>query len=750
MTQHGPVDPRKNAVHLSSLSGSSLPSVPDRSTEKLRIQLPSRAAEPLSSFVATSEQNDIPSSDRVVELPRSYCTSRAGKETLHAVMLESVIADLAVFARTGALPSGSKERLSLLAGVVRGTENADEAEIRSATTDVALAARAKLAHRKDSAEKELRRLSSTATPTQVKDGSAITARTINALCELRALHWLSPDTFPHAQLCELGRPALEGLVCKLQESAESALYAAQFADAESFICLNEQVLSLLQQGRLERSAPSHLSPLPRASKPTAGGQKPGLAALLRGAALGGGYAPFASSLSLELPTVILESRRAAEFLKDHQAWTTQDESPTEELLESLVDILPAAAHELATLEPARGEPFPPRTTAFVEVLSRLWYHGDKQGRVSFSVMLGPAAEHAELMQRTDYFAQLAAPYWLKLVRMAASWSHRPPAGRKTLWMDDGPELKATVARGIWMVSCTFGAQLEWLLKERTLTSSIGVEGLARDSEALRAGAERLQPQLEAAQLSQLMQRVATDLAPSLIRGFKALEHANNSALGLLQKVQQLPTLFGDSPIEKALQQFCEFVRQTTTEVSENESNSSLALLSKSFNDGDVQLFVSELDKFLALAAAAPDDSLVRTEHLRSADVLTRGYVNLITEAFNSEISGATSSAAKLEGLRTQLEHFANLREVIIARDALLGAGRKNHLSDQVVNAINAHPNISIRLLDELRHELSVGQAESTLKLVRLLTGIPGCLRRLHALHEGEVDSFRAFAARHAN
>ena len=748
MAQHGVSGQGKNGGEVTPLPGPSFPAVPGCLSDRIRIQLPARAAELLASFATPGDPSDPLGTERAVDLPRSYATSRNGKENMHAVLLESVISDLATFARSGALPSSSRERLFLLAGIVRGEPVVDDTAMRTATTELVVAARAKLAARRECADKELRRLGSSAAATNVKDASSVTARTINALCELRALHWLTPDSVPHSHICDLGRPALEGLATKLQDGTENALCRADFEDAESFISLHEQVLSLLQHGRLDRSAPSHLSPLPHVGKPSAAGQKPALNALLRGATRPSGYAPLAPSVSLELPTIILESRCAADFLKEQKGWTTHDDSPTDELLEKLVDALPLSAHEIASLNPSQDGPFPPAVRSYLELLSRLWFHGNGQGLMSFAIVLGPAAEHAELLQRTGYYAQLSTPYWMRLVKLASSWSQRPPAGRQALWADDGPELKATVARGIWMVSCMFAGRLELLLKERTLAASAGVEGLARDCEALRAGAEALQPHLESPQLANLMERLSTSLGPSLIRGFRALEMPNDSEIALLQKAQQLPTSFGDTDLERTLQDFCAFIRQAATEASEVSSASAFAVLSKSFNDGDVRLFVSQLDSFLALAAAAPEDSLVRTKHLRSVDELTRNFINLITEGFKAEITGAKTEAAKIESLRNQLGHFADLREVIAAREAVLGPIRKNHLAEEVGNTLNSTPDVSIALINELCHELSVADAESTRKIARLVTLIPGCLRRLRARAPEVVDQFRALSDRY--
>lgn len=750
MTHHDPSGPEKEAVGGASLSKASLPLVPGHAADRLRILLPTRSAELLSSFAVTPEANELAAKERFIELPRSYGNSRSGKETLQAVMLESVISDLATFARLGALPQGSTDRLSQLVGIIRGIDDAKEVEVRAVTTELVFAARAKLASRRDTAEKEVRRLSSTGASTNPKDASSVTNRTINALCELRAIHWLSPDTFTHSQLCDLGKPALEGLAAKLQEGSDAALSRADFDAAEACTALQDDVLSLLQHGRLDRSPPSHLSPLPRANKSSPPGQKPGLAALLRGARTGGGYAAIAPNLALELPIRVLESRCAADFLKKEKAWTTPDDSPTDELLESLVDALPVSAHELASLDPAHTERFPEGIASVVSLLSRLHYHGTREGAMTFAVSLGCQATQAELAQRPEYNAQLVTPTWIQIVKAAASWSQRSPAGRRELWADAGPELKATVARGLFVIFHTFGTRLTVLLKERPPTVIGDCSRMIRDSENLGSGAQALQPHLEFRPLADLMGTLATDVAPSLSRGFQALELNGDSTAAILEKAKQFPLTFGDNDIEKALRDFYDYIHKAATEASESESSSSIELLSKSFNDGDVQLFVAELDRFLALATTAPEDSLVRTQYLRSADALARGYVNLITEAFNAEIADASSTEAKIESLRTQLGHFADLRDVISARNTILGPVRKNHLSEQVARAVNERPEVSIRLLNELSHELSVARAEGTLKLVRLLTSIPGCLRRLHARYGSEVDYFRASAARNVS
>lgn len=749
MTQHGPLGPEKEAGEGAPLSNASLPSVPGHAADRIRILLPKRAAELLSSFAATHSPQELAAKEQFIELPRSYRNSRSGKETLQAVMLESVISDLATFARLGALPQGSTERLTQLVEIIRNISDAKEVEVREATADLAFTARAKLASRREAAEKEVRRLSSTGAPSNSKDASSVTNRTINALCELRAIHWLSPDTFPHSELCDLGKPALESLAAKLQEGSDAALDCADFDTAESFAALQDDVLSLLQNGRLDRSPPSHLSPLPRVNKSSLPGQKPGLAALLRGARTGGGYAAIAPNLALELPFRVLESRCAAEFLKKEKAWTTLDDSPTDELLESLVDALPVSAHELASLNPAQTVQLPGGIVSVVSLLSRLRYHGTREGAITFAVTLGCQATQTELEQRPEYNAQLVAPTWIRLVKTAASWSQRSPAGRQELWADAGVELKATVARGLFVISHTFGTRLTMLLKERPPTVIGDCSRMIIDSENLGSGAQALQPHLEFRPLADLMGTLATDIAPSLSRGFKALELSEDSTTAILEKSRHFPRTFGDNDIEKAIRDFYQYIHDAATEASETESSSSIEVLSKSFNDGDVQLFVSELDRFLALATTAPEDSLVRTQYLRSADALARGYVNLITEAFNAEIADASSTEAKIESLRTQLEHFADLRDVISARDAILGPGRKNHLSEQVIMAVNERPEISIRLLNELSHELSVARSESTFKLVRLLTSIPGCLRRLHARYGSEVDYFRASAPRHS-
>lgn len=734
----------KDTAPAAALSELSLPHSPNLANGHLRIQLPARALEPIASFIVAEQQSELLGTDRYVDLPQTWITSRKGKEAIRGIMFETVLSDLSAFARLGTVPEGSKDRLAILAGIILAVANTGESEIRAATAQAVSAAKDSIAQRIKAASKLLKRLDSRGDIT-VKDATSMIQRAISAVCELRALHWLTPASLSHSMFCDLGTPALNTLVEKLQNGINHALDRADFNLVDPFISLQEEVLSLLHNGRLDKAAPAHLSASPKVIKGVAAGHPPTLPMLRLGIPGVGSYEALAPEVRCNLPKQIMQTRCAVAALKEHKSWTTEDKSPTHELLESLIDALPAAANDIAALDPAQTAEFPAGIAAYISLLSRLRYHGDSEGLLSFIIALGPREDHGNLKHQISYYAQQCAPVWLRLVKAAASWPQLSPGGRQALWAEDGLEIKHTIARGLWMVCSMFATRVPVLLKEQQLTTSSGIVGLAQDSEALRAGAEVLALHLEPHPIAALMRQLSTEVCPSLIRAFKAMELAEDTTLTLLKKAQQLPTSFGDNPLERELETFCNFVRQAAAETAESEAYAALDALSGSFDNGDVGTFVLELDRFLTLAAATPEGSLVRTEHLRSADELTRSYVNLITEGFASEIAVAARQDAKIESLRTQLSHFADLRDVISTRSSMLGPVRTNHLADQVISALNANCDVSVALLNELSYELSVARSESTLKLVRLIAAIPGCLRRVSARAPAVVDDFRKLA-----
>ncbi len=740
MTQQGPVGPGKHVEQVPSLANQALPPAPERCTDHIRIQLPARASAMLSCFATTAAGCGPAETEHVINLPRSYAKSRAGKETLQLALLESVISDLASFARTGALPKESSERALQLVSTVLQVEKASETQVRAAIADAVAAARSTLLSRRDLAEKELRRLGSTGASTSLRDASSVTTRMINALCELRALHWLSPESLPHSRICDLGKPALAALVEKLRNGADDSLARANFDAAESFTALHEQIFALLQHGRLDRSGPSFLLPLPRATKPCKPELKTGLAALLRGAGTSSGYAPLASALAQELPILIRESRHAAEALKQQKAWSTQDESPTDELLEGLVDALPASAHELAALDPAAAGHIPAGVASCMSLLSRLRYHGTREGLITYAVMLGCTATQTELQQSAEYHADLVAPSWIKLVKATASWPHRSPSGRQALWAEAAPELKGAVARGLWVVSHMFAARLAMLLRERTSTVTGGLDRLVTDCESLCAGAAVLRQCLAPGPLADLMGHLETDVGPSLVRGFKALDLPEGSAAMLLEKSRQLPATFGESELEVALKDFCEHIHQEAAAALQAETESLLLLLRESFHDGGHAQFGAALDKLLLLAAKAPENSAVRREVV-GVHNLTLDFVNHFMNAFREE--RGESEKAKLDALKFLLEALADIREGFAKHTtADWHAARENHLNEQVRTALEAEPHVSAAMLRNLCERLAAGDNESAAKLAQLLAQSQGCLRSISREASAEVTRFR--------
>lgn len=695
------------------------------------------------------------------QLPKTFLDSKKGKEMLKAALFEEVFQDLCHTARVGEAPCGSQARVSNIAQLIAGKPLQSEHEVRSSVASVFGAHKEVLAHRLKAATKTLAHVDTLANFSLNRHAVNTTRDCLDALVQLRALAWLNPDDLPHSLFCERGQQPLKALSELLEIFGNDCLAQSDEAGFKTTLTLLGDLQAVLSRGRLDRVAPEYLLPAPKESKPAPTSGPVGLRALLKGPKISSGLAQFAPGLRSDVGRRIAALQDADTLLKDASAWRTTDDAPPLVILEGFIDVVRVAAQDLVDLKSNVSAVFPAGLTSFISLVARLRFHGGPEGLPAFSTVIGGREDEKTLREQPEICALRNSGGLVRAVKSVAAWRHLNSADRAELLKYQHSFLSDMVGRATWIFSATFSEKTGEILTIVDTVGAYNVEGLSHDIEELRESAKLINPHVGLPALAECLGAPTYAMCDSVQRAIAALTLPGDTAEELLVKVRNLPTTFGDSPLELALKGYSDRVRIAAQEATAAASHSHLEKMRTAFYDGSDDIIISSWEGILRLAAASEPQSEVRTSILGEVDNLMLNYMNELRTMFRSEADSLTSTlktvghsatelAQAMEGLRRQLLFLARTKKIALAHIDLVGWARVNHSNESVVTLANALPPLTLALITELRHEIEVAECPDSLRIANLLSSTPGAFLKLRRGSPAEVAALEKLVAAHGS
>ena len=690
-----------------------------------------------------------------IEVPAKIRSQQLRDVVCQLALRESVVSDLSTLAATGSLPSGSHEKLSLLAKAITGQELPDESQLRAAITRCFASTLPAIAERSQLAARHASAVACPRSTLTIQTGTCAVDGALAGLAKLRALAWLDAADDSYEKFCERGESIVSMTVAALSAFWDSAIGRRDLGDVPEVIRLYSRVRTALQEGCFDQLPPRFLLPS-AADVPESISSAAKIHRILnRTPGRVGALAPFLPLMKQELPLVIQSLERSLGLMRAGAAWTPDEKSDSDgELFEALMNSLPAAVESLNQLQESLVGELPPALTQFVEVLIRLRFHGSNEGLMSLHIITTPLTSRAQqdaLVANPEHFTETNIRSLCDIVEFAASWSVREPAVRAEILERQMTPLCEVFARTISVLSANFSLTSSACMRERRGLPPDSAEQLLNDIGSFERSLPLLAPHIRNPALVKSVADLPSGMLGPLRIAFSMLTQPQDGS-DLMARIEQVlawPSSFGDSPYEQQVKQYRDSVRGEVLQEAADCASSLASELAISSERGDIEGFAAALDQFMQLANVIGIDSELIKDRAALVDRLALELINEIHEAFERDLATVSSKlpsgsaspaeiAQGVENLSLQLSQFASLKECLLKHERLVKPARVNHLQSRVTGVISRHSRLAVHLVRTLCNGLQESSSDESLRTARLLLRSRDCARLLRNIAPSEL------------